>query len=166
LSVAENPPRGRDIRKPQKAEEEAMAILNRLAQIAVKPFPRMISPKGHAIFDYVNLGIFLLGAGAFWPRNKRAAVAALIAGGAALATDLVTDYPGGLLRVIPFSVHRDIDFGLAAMTAAMPGFLFFGDDHEKGFFLAEGALISAVSELTEIPQPARARRRSERAKAA
>jgi len=143
-----------------------MAILNRLAQTAVKPFPRVISEKGHAVFDYVNLGIFLLGAGAFWRRNKRASLAALIAGGAALATDLVTDYPGGLLGIIPFSVHREIDFGLAAMTAAMPGFLVFGHDHEKNFFLAEGALISAVSELTEIPEPVRARRRREHTKAA
>ena len=141
-----------------------MAILNRLAQIAVKPFPRVISEKGHAIFDYVNLGIFLLAAGAFWRRNKRASIAAVIAGGAAFATDFFTDYPGGWLGVIKFPVHRDMDFGLAAMIAAMPEFLIFKDTHERQFFLAEGALISAVSELTQIPGPAEARRR--RAKAA
>jgi len=125
----------------------------------------MISQKGHAIFDYVNLGVFLLAAGAFWPRNKRASIAALIAGGAAFATDLLTDYSGGLVRVIPFSVHRDIDFGLAAMTAAMPGFLVFQDEHEKKFFVAEGALISAVSQLTQA-EPARGKGRRERVKAA
>jgi len=143
-----------------------MAILNRLVQVAVKPFPRVISAKGHAIIDYVNLGIFLLGACAFWRRNKRASIAALIAGGAALATDLVTDYPGGRLGVIGFSLHRDIDFGLAAMTAAMPDFFVFRDDHERKFFLAEGALISAVAELTQIPQPLEVRGRRERGKAA
>jgi hypothetical protein len=90
----------------------------------------------------------------------------VIAGGAALATDLVTDYPGGWLRVIKFPLHREIDFGLAAMTAAMPEFFFFKDDQERKFFLAEGALISAVSGLTQIPEPAEARRRRERAKAA
>ena len=139
-----------------------MAVLNRLVQVAVKPFPRVISAKGHALFDYVNLGIFLLGAGVFWRRNKRASIAALIAGGAALATDLLTDYPGGWLGVIGFPLHRDIDFGLAAMTAAMPDFFVFRDDHEKKFFLAEGALISAISELTQISEPVEARVRRER----
>lgn len=143
-----------------------MAILNRLAPIAVKPFPRVVSAKRHAIFDYVNLGIFLLGAGAFWRRNKRASLAALIAGGAALAINLVTDYPGGVVGLINFSLHRDIDFGLAAMTAAMPEFLVFEDEHERKFFLAEGVLISVLSELTDIPQSARSLGRRERPKAA
>ena len=62
-----------------------MPILNSAVQIAAKPFPRAISPKAHAIIDYVTVGSFLMTAAWFWRRSKRAALAALISGGAELA---------------------------------------------------------------------------------
>jgi len=36
------------------------------------------------------------------------------------------------------------------MTASMPEFLAFEDDSEKKFFMAQGTLITAVSELTQV----------------
>jgi hypothetical protein len=36
----------------------------------------------------------------------------------------------------------------------MPEFLAFKDEDEKKFFLAEGAMITAVSELTRFPEKA------------
>ena len=64
---------------------------------------------------------------------------------------MLTNYPGGVRKVIDFGLHRDIDFGLAAMTAMMPEFLAFKDESERKFFLAEGAIITAVSQLTRFP---------------
>jgi hypothetical protein len=151
-------PKLRAFRKPRTRHlhqiagvEGAMPILNKLAQFAVKPFPRTITPKTHAVLDYINVGILLIGAAAFWRRNKRAAIGALAAAGAALAVDLLTDYPGGAKRLIKFHIHRDIDFGLAALAAGMPEFLAFDEDHERKLFLTQGALISAVNELTQFP---------------
>ena len=128
-----------------------MPILNKVAQFAVKAIPDAITPKAHALVDYTNVAVFLISAGLFWRRNKRAALGALISGGAALAVNLLTDYPGGVKRVIPFRRHRDIDFGLAALSATMPEFLAFDDDPERKFFIAEGTVISAVTELTQFP---------------
>ena len=128
-----------------------MPVLNKLAQIAVKPIPKALTPKAHAIVDYVTVGACLMAAASFWGRNKRASVAALITGGGTLLLALLTDYPGGVKKVIKFRTHREIDFGLAAMTATMPEFLAFKDDHERKFFLAEGVLISAVNEMTQVP---------------
>jgi hypothetical protein len=88
----------------------------------------------------------------FWGRSKRAAVAALISGGAELAVNLLTDYPGGVKKVIHFRTHRNIDLGLAAMTATMPEFFAFKDESEKKFFLAQGTMITAVSEMTRVPK--------------
>jgi hypothetical protein len=139
-----------------------MPALNRIARFAVKPFPQGITPKAHAILDYVSVGILLTAAAVFWRRNKRAAVGALAVGGAALAVNLLTDYPGGAKKVIRFRRHRDIDFGLATLAASMPEFLAFDDEHERKLFLAEGALISAVNELTAFR---RYSRRSERSAA-
>ena len=131
-----------------------MPILNSAVQIAAKPFPRAISPKTHAIIDYITVGSFFMTAARFWGRSKRAAIAALISGGAELAISLLTNYPGGVKKVINFRTHREIDFGLGAMTATMPEFLAFKDENERKFFLAQGAMITAVSELTRFPDKA------------
>jgi len=129
-----------------------MPILNTAAKLLVKPAPKMISPKAHAIIDYIMVGSFLTSAAWFWRSSKRAALAALICGGAELAVNLLTDYPGGVKRVISFRSHGEIDLGLAAMIATMPEFLAFKDDKEKKFFVANGALITVVRELTRFPE--------------
>jgi hypothetical protein len=100
----------------------------------------------------MTAGSLLVTAAWFWSRSKRAAIGALVSGAAELAVSLLTNYPGGVKKVINFRTHRDIDFGLAAMTATMPEFLAFKDEDEKKFFLAEGAMITAISELTRFPE--------------
>ncbi|MBV9182557.1 MAG: hypothetical protein JO356_14695 [Acidobacteria bacterium] len=132
-----------------------MPMLTTAAQLAAKPFPRTISPKGHAIIDYLTAGSFLATAALFWGRNKRAAIAALVVAGSELAVSLLTNYPGGVKKVIQFRAHRDIDLGLAAMTATLPEFFAFKDEHERKFFLAEGAIMAAVTELTKFPEKTR-----------
>ena len=129
-----------------------MQLLNRLARIVTKPFPRMISPRAHAIFDYIAAGSMLASAAWLWPRSKRAATAALICGGTQLGVSMLTDYPGGVRRVIHFGARREIDLGLAAMMATMPQFLAFDDEAEKKVFLAQGAALTALSELTRFPE--------------
>ena len=69
--------------------------------------------------------------------------------------NLLTDYPGGAKKVISFGTHREIDLGLAAITATMPEFLAFKDDSERKFFLAQGAVITAAAELTQFPDKVR-----------
>jgi hypothetical protein len=128
-----------------------MPLLNSAARMVAKPVPRIVSPEAHAIIDYMTVGSFFMSALWFWRRSKRAAIAALISGGAELAVSLLTDYPGGVMKIIAFRKHRDIDFGLGAMTATLPEFLAFQDEPEKKFFLVQGAIITIVSELTSVP---------------
>jgi hypothetical protein len=125
-----------------------MPMLNHAAKILAKPLPVTITPKGHAIVDYITVGMFMMGGLWFWKRNKRAVVASLICGGAELAVNLLTDYPGGVKPVIGFATHLEIDLGLATMAATMPEFLAFRDDPEKKFFLAQGAMITLASQLS------------------
>lgn len=144
-----------------------MPMLNSLARIVTKPLPRMISPGVHAILDYVAAGSMLASATWLWPRNKRAAVAALICAGTQLGVSMLTDYPGGMRRVIHFGARREIDLGLAAMMATMPQFLAFDDEAEKKVFLAQGVALTALSELTDFPeQPERIERSRKRPRAA
>lgn len=141
-----------------------MPAVNSLVKVAAKPLPRMISPRTQAILDYILVGSFLGSAPWFWRRNKRAAVAALLCGTAKLAVCLLTDYPGGVRKVIRPHARREIDLGLAALVASMPEFLAFKDEPQKKFFLAQGALITAGSELTQYAE--RSRGRKERSQAA
>ena len=128
-----------------------MPILNSVAQIVAKPFPRMISPRAHAVLNYVNAGFLLMSGGWFWRRNKRAAVGAFVGGGAVLVLNLLTSHPGGPKNAIRFHARRDIDLGLAAMMSTLPEFFAFNDDEEKKLFIAEGVLIAAITELTQFP---------------
>src|ERR1700676_2096900 len=97
-----------------------MPVLNKFAKVVARPIPRMVTPKGHAVIDYASVGLFLGSTARFWRRNRRAAVASLICGGAELAIMLLTDYPGGVKKFISFETHREMDYGLAAMVATMP----------------------------------------------
>ena len=141
-----------------------MPTINSLAKVVAKPLPRMISPKTQAILDYLRVGSFLGTATWFWRHNKRAAIAALLCGSAKLAVTLLTDNPGGVRKIITPHARREIDLGLAAMVATMPEFFAFKDEPQKKFFLAQGALITIGSELTQYPE--RSGKRKERARAA
>lgn len=129
-----------------------MPTVNSVAKIVAKPLPRVISPKTQAILDYLLVGSFLGTASWFWRHNKRAAIAALLCGGAKLAVTLLTDNPGGVRRVITPHARREIDLGLGAMVATMPEFFAFKDEPQKKFFLLQGALITVGSELTQYPE--------------
>lgn len=127
-----------------------MAILNRVVRMAARRMPNVISPKGHAVIDYMIAGAFLATAGIFWRTNRRAAVSSLVCGGAHVGVMLLTDYPGGVSPVIPFSTRRKLDLGLAAMTATMPRFLNFEDEPERKFFTAQGLVMTVAAELTRF----------------
>ncbi len=135
-----------------------MAMLNKLTKIVAKPIPRMVTPKAHALIDYATVGLFLGSTAWFWRRNRRAAMASLVCGGAELAIVLLTDYPGGAKKFISFRTHRELDYGLAAMVAALPESLAFDDDDGKKFFRMQGALITLLGELTQT-SPTRSARR-------
>jgi hypothetical protein len=135
--------------------------------MVMKPLPRMISPRAHAIFDYIAAGSMFASAAWLWPRNKRASMAALICGGTELGVSMLTDYDGGVRRVIHFGARREIDLGLGAMMAMMPEFLGFDDEPEKKVFVAQGVALTVMSELTDFPEePERIERSRTRARAA
>src|SRR5215471_588247 len=117
-----------------------MPMINYVAGRVTKRLPKVLSPKGHAILDYVTAGAFLIAAALFWRRNKRAALAALVCGGADL------DF-------ISFPTHCKIDVGLAAMVAQMPRFMRFEQDKQKKFFALEGGSIIGAANLTDFDRP-------------
>ena len=137
-----------------------MPNLNAATRMAMAPLPRILPPAGHAVVDFLTTGAFLAGAVWFWKRNRKAAVASFLCGGATLAVNLLTDYRGGSKRLISFPLHRHLDFGLAAATALMPKLLWFDDETEQIFFVAQGAVMTAANQVTRFqPSPNRKRER-------
>ena len=66
-----------------------------------------ISPAAHAVLDYAVAATFF-GVGAWLMRRHRAAASLAFANGAMVAgMSMLTDYPGGVVRVLPFRGHRD-----------------------------------------------------------
>ncbi|HEV2989454.1 MAG TPA: hypothetical protein VG759_13510 [Candidatus Angelobacter sp.] len=83
-----------------------MPILNNAIRLLEKPLPKVISPKTHAVADYSIALLFLVGAGLFWKKSKRAAIGSLICAGAEAGIAALTDYPGGLKPAISFPLHK------------------------------------------------------------
>jgi hypothetical protein len=115
-----------------------------------KPLPKVISPTVHAIADYVTAASFVVAGVFFWKKNKRAALASLLCGAAETAVATLTDYPGGVKDLISFPLHGKIDYGMAGMVAAMPQFLAFEDEGERGFFRMQSVMIGGLAAATRF----------------
>ncbi len=131
-------------------ELEFMPIMQKGVAAFENRMPKVISPKEHAIADYITIGGLVLMGALFWKKNKRAAIAALTCAGAEAANTLLTDFPGGVAKVISFHTHGRIDMGLAATCSAMPNFMSFDDEPEAKYFRIMGLNITTVGALTDF----------------
>jgi hypothetical protein len=127
-----------------------MALMQKGVALAAGRMPKMISPRVHSALDYAVAGSFLLMGALFWKRNRRAAVGALLCGGATAAVSLLTDYPGGVRKVISYPMHGQIDGGLIAMTAAMPRLVNIENDREAKFFSRQALAKTAITAMTNF----------------
>jgi hypothetical protein len=127
-----------------------MPLTDMATRAVADRLPKVIKPKAHAVLDYAVAGaMFTLGA-FFWKRNKRAAIGAMLCGGATVATSLLTDYPGGVKPFISFETHGKIDAGMAGLTATMPTFLAFGDEDEAKYFRGAALAETIITGLTDF----------------
>jgi hypothetical protein len=143
-----------------------MPIMQKGVAAMSNRMPKVISPKAHAIADYITLGGLIVLSAICWKKNKRAAVAALTCAGAEATTTLLTNFPGGVAKVISFPTHGKIDMGLAATCSAMPNFMGFDDEPEAKFFRIMGLNITTIGALTDFSQPASGRSRNKRVRRA
>lgn len=126
-----------------------MPMLQKGVAAVANKMPKVISPKAHAVADYATIGVWGLMAGLLWKRNKRAAISAMICGASELATTLITDFPGGVAKVISLPTHLKIDMGLAATASALPNFMGFDDEGEAKWFRIQALSITGVTAMTQ-----------------
>ncbi len=132
-----------------------MAMWSSLVKLAARKLPKMVSPTAHTALDYAMAGTFLAAGVVMWRRNKRAALGAMVCGGAKAANILLTDYPGGRYDILSYETHGKVDAGIAGLSAAMPRAMGFHDDPEAEFFALAALSETVIASLTDFDeQPA------------
>ncbi len=119
-----------------------------LHQIEAK-LPKVISPTAHGIIDYCHAAFFAGMAVVCWKRNKPAALAAAATSALVLGESLLTDYKLGVKRVIPFSVHGQLDGGFAAVSLAIPKLFGFEETRAAKVFQVNAFVETAVVSFTD-----------------
>ncbi len=127
-----------------------MPLVQKGVSMVVDRMPKVIGPRTHALIDYAVAGTFFTMGALFWRRNKRASICSFVCGAAATANSLLTNYPGGVWKIMDFETHGGIDAGLAGITAAMPDAMFFSGTPESRFFRVQGIAETAVTALTDF----------------
>jgi hypothetical protein len=110
---------------------------------------KVINPTVHGALDYALALAFIVA-----PRladfSLPATRIATIIGVVYLAASLLTRYPLGAVRMIPFPLHGVIESVLAASWIVMPWLFGFADDAmARNFFVAAGIGLLAVAALTD-----------------
>jgi hypothetical protein len=112
---------------------------------------KRLQPLPHAVLDYawaaqMMSAPWLLG----FHKNKQATRCAVNCGAAILGLGLLTRYPLGIFKVIPFPVHGVIEALSGAATAAAPWLFGFADDERaKWTHVASGLATLGVVALTD-----------------
>lgn len=119
-----------------------------LHQLEAK-LPKVISPSTHGIIDYCHAAFFATLAAVCWKSNRRAAVAAASTSALVLVQSLLTDYKWGVQKLMPFSVHGQIDGGFAALSLGIPKTFGFEGTVPARIFQVNAFVEATVVGLTD-----------------
>lgn len=109
---------------------------------------KILSPRIHGVLDYAVVALFLLAPTLFKLEGTAATVAYVVAG-IHLSLTLLTAFPMGVIKLIPFKVHGVIEVAALLGIAAAPWIFGFADNAApRNFYLAAAALIAGVVVLT------------------
>lgn len=112
--------------------------------------PKVIDARKHGMIDYCHAAFFLGMAYVCRKSEPRAALAALITGSFVLVESLLTDYPLGIKKVIPFKVHGQMDAAFAASSFMVPRVFGFSDSPAASVFKGNGFVEAAVVGATDF----------------
>jgi len=110
---------------------------------------RLLPAWFHAIADYAVAATLIIVAAAVG--GSTAAVAAgVVIGVVVLVVSMLTKYPLGVVKVLPFTIHSAGDYLAAALLVLSPFVLGFdgSDGGLTAFYIAAGVAVLAVSLTT------------------
>ena len=125
-----------------------------------------LKPLPHAVADYAMAGMLLAAPWLFgFSRDKKATSCAVATGASVLALSLLTRYPLGVFKLIPFKVHGYIEAAAGAMTAAAPWTTGFSRNRAATLtHVASGLATLAVYAVTDYDSPEQYRPLGEQAR--
>ena len=119
-----------------------------------------LSPRVHGFLDYGAIALLFLAPTLFGFGGVAAGILYVVAV-AYLAMVLLTAYPLGVAKVIPFTTHGWVEAGLAAFFILAPFLFGFSDvPAARNFFLVAGIALVGVFFLTNYEAAERPRRLS------
>src|SRR5947209_5698843 len=110
---------------------------------------RLLPAWFHAIADYA-VGLLLIIVAIAVGGSTGAVATGIVVGGVVLAVSMLTKYPLGVVKVLPFTIHSAGDYLAAALLIAAPWVLNFadGDSGLAAFYVVMGLAVLAVSLIT------------------
>ena len=110
---------------------------------------RLLPAWFHAVADYA-VGALLIIVAVAVGGSHGAVGTGVVVGATVLAVSMLTRYPLGVVKVLPFTVHSAGDYLAAALLLGAPWALNFssGDGGLTAFYVAAGIAVLAVSLIT------------------
>ena len=120
---------------------------------------RVIGAFSHGIIDYATVILLALGPSVSGFRGKQALMCYALAL-VHFMLSVITRYPLGVSKSLPFPIHGAIEFVVAILLIILPWLANFSAGvHSRNFFLAIGMLVLIIWILTDY----RSRRSADRA---
>jgi hypothetical protein len=109
---------------------------------------RVLNPRIHGYIDYLIVAVLALAPTLFGFGGIAAALCYILAV-AQLGMSLITAYPLGAAKVIPFPVHGGIELAVGILALVSPWLFRFSDvPAARNFFLVAGVSVVLVWALT------------------
>ena len=110
---------------------------------------KVISPRMHGYLDFLTVILFLF-APTLFGLNQVPAMLAYSLAVVHLIVTLASDFPFGIVKIIPFTVHGWIERIVGPLLVAVPFILGFANEEiARNFYIAAGFVIIIVGVLTD-----------------
>ena len=131
-----------------------MTVATAIVEKLETRLPKVIDARTHGIIDYCHAGFFFGMALLCRKSNPRAAVAALCTGSFVLVQSLLTDYPLGVFKVLPFEAHGRMDAAFAASSFVVPRLCGFSGTGAAAVYNSNGVMEGAIVGMTNYDSDA------------
>jgi hypothetical protein len=110
---------------------------------------KVVSPRTHGYFDFLTVVIFLL-APTLLGLSELPAMLAYALAGVHLIVTLASDFPFGVIKFIPFTIHGWIEHLVGPSLIALPFIFGFADEEAaRNFYVAMGLVVIGLGLLTD-----------------
>lgn len=110
---------------------------------------KVVSPRTHGYFDFLTVVIFLL-APTLLGLSELPAMFAYALAGVHLIVTLASDFPFGVIKLIPFTVHGWIERLVGPSLIALPFIFGFAvEEAARNFYIAMGLVVIVLGLLTD-----------------